>query len=53
MLFCQNDDVAERDGGSGGEEQCLDEADGHRPQGAAASRFRRRIPGSGPQPVSF
>lgn len=53
MLFCQNDDVAERDGGSGGEEQRLDEADGHRPQGAAAPRLRRRVAGSGTQPVSF
>lgn len=53
MLGCQNDDVAEWDGWARGEEQRLDEAHGHRPQGEEAPRLRRRIRrGSSYQPVS-
>lgn len=53
MLLGQHDDVAEWDGGTRGEEQCLDEVDGHRPQGATTSRLRRRVHGSDTQPVSI
>lgn len=52
MLLGQHDDVAEWDGGTRGEEQCLDEINGHRPQGAETSRLRSWIHGSSAQPVS-
>lgn len=51
-MIDNHDDVAEWDGGTWGQEQCLDEADGHRPQGAAPSRFRGRHHRSHAQSVS-
>lgn len=51
-MVCGNDDVAEWDGGAWGPEQCLDEADGHRPQGAPAPRFGTGLYGQDFKPVS-
>lgn len=42
-MSCNHDDVAERDGGPRGQEQRLDEADGHRPQGTTPPRLRPHV----------
>lgn len=51
-MICGNDDVAEWDGGAWGPEQRLDEADGHRPQGAPAPRLGTGLYGQDFKPVS-
>lgn len=51
-MRCSHDDVARWDGEPWGEEQRLDEADGHRPEGAKASRCHAHYR-QDPQPVSI
>lgn len=53
VMIYHHDDVAEWDGGAWGPKQCLDETDGHCPQGTSAPRFRTSINGQNSQPVSL
>lgn len=53
VMIRDHDDVAEWDGGAWGPEQRLDEAYGHRPQGASAPRLSAGLHGQNSKPVSF